>query len=266
MQIKTQLRPAINTDQSLPLHARLSVAPLSKRKPSADEQFLEQNAWANPQHPAHQHLLQLAQQQQAAPHLQLSSSLITPVPQRQIIDRSVLKGSASTIPDENSMLSSSAAATPLSIAQNQHRQQTGKGVIAEPYMSLNQTKSNLSIYSAPALAEDENSPTRRRVQDHGVLKKPSIAQEPPGESRQGTVPVSSSIFSAALQRQTAASRPGLFSEHLEMAASSTPSSAVKPNELQDNPHSSLPVSHLHHLQGSSSSITAGTGLGRFASR
>lgn len=265
MQIKIQLRPTVNNEQSLPLHAALSAVPPSRRKPSADEQFLEQNAWANPQHPAHQHLQQLAQQQQAAHQSQISNSLITPVTQRRTTDRSALKGSASTIPDENSVLSSSAAATPLSITQSQNRQPSGKGVITEPFPSLTHTKSNLFSYNALALAEGDRSPTdtRRRVQDHEVLGRPPVAQEP-GVVQQGTAPASRSIFSAVLNKQSAASHPGLFTEHLGLNPSPSPSSAVKSNEVPDNPHSSPPVSHLQHLQGSS--ITAGTGLGRFASR
>lgn len=265
MQIKTQLRPAVNNEQSLPLHAALSAVPPSRRKPSADEQFLEQNAWANPLHPAHQHLQELAQQQQAAHQSHISNSLITPVTQRRTIDRSGLKGSASTIPDENSVLSSSAAATPVSITQSQNRQPSGKGVITEPFPSLTHTKSNLSSHNALALAEGDRSPTdtRRRVQDHGVLERPLVAQGLPGLVQQGTAPASRSIFSAVLNKQSAASHPGLFTEQLGLNPSTSPSSAVKSNEVPDNPHSSPPVSHLQHLQGS---ITAGTGLGRFASR
>lgn len=266
MQIKPQFRSAVHSDQSLSLHAALSAGPLPRRKPSADEQFLEQNAWANPQHPAHQHLQQLAQQQQASRQSHLSSSLITPVTQRRIIDRSSLKGSASTIPDENSVLSSSAAATPLNM-EPQNRQPPGKGVIMEPYPLLSHTQPNLSSYSALAVAEDDGSPTetRRRVQNHGVPERAAVSQESPGGSQQATVPVPSSIFSAALNKQNAALRPGLFSEHLGIRASSSPSSAVKSNEVPDNPLSSPPGSHLQHLQ-SSSSITAGTGLGRFTAR
>jgi hypothetical protein len=181
----------------------------------------------------------------------------------RVVDHSAFKGSASTIPDENSVLSSSAAATPLNM-EPKNRQQPGKGVITDPYMSLSHTKSNLSSYSAPAVAEGDGSPTdtRRRVQDHGILERAAVTQEPPGVLQQVTVPVSTSIFSAALNKQTPSSRPGLFSEHLGIRASSNPSSAVKSNEIPDNPHSSPSVSHLQHLQ--SSSITAGTGLGRLA--
>lgn len=265
MQIKPQLRSTVHNDQSLPLHTALSAGPPPRRKPSADEQFLEQNAWANPQHPAHQHLQQFTQQQQAAHPSHLSSSLITPIAQARIIDRSTLKGSASTIPDENSVLSSSAAATPLTIEQHMNRQPPGKGVNTEPSILFSQTKSNLSSYGPPAVPEGDGSPTdtRRRLPDHGVLERPPAAQEAPGVLHQVAVPTSTSIFSAALNKQTAASRPGLFSEHLGKPAPS-PSSAVKSNEIADNPHSSPPGSHLQHLQ--SSSIAAGTGLGRFSAR
>ena len=76
----------------------------SRQRSAADEHFLEQNPWANPQHPAHSHL-----QRQRSAMSRPESPLITPAPQKRVVDLTSLQGSTSTIPDGPS---SSMAATP----------------------------------------------------------------------------------------------------------------------------------------------------------
>lgn len=101
------LQITIQPPQAQPAVPRPSLpasSTFSRQRSAADEHFLEQNPWANPKHPAHS---QLQRQRSAMPRPE--SPLITPVPQRRVVDLSGLQGSASTIPDGPS---SSMAATP----------------------------------------------------------------------------------------------------------------------------------------------------------
>ena len=86
----------------------------ARNNPIAEEQFLEQTPWANPQHPAHQ-------QQQMHPafhrfsHQQRPRSpYSTPTAQQRNLEN-VNHGSASTIPDGFSAQGSSMAATPATV-------------------------------------------------------------------------------------------------------------------------------------------------------
>lgn len=75
----------------------------------ADEHFLEQNPWANPQHPSHHQQLQLHQQVSGLSRTATPSS--TPAAQRRVVDLTEPQGSASTIPDYPSGPNSAMAAT-----------------------------------------------------------------------------------------------------------------------------------------------------------
>ncbi|KAI9872610.1 MAG: hypothetical protein M1830_001418, partial [Pleopsidium flavum] len=256
MGIKPQFKSTIRNHHASQLHAAPSTASFSRTKPAAEEQFLEQNAWANPQHPVHQQLQQLAQRQ-ISHQSQAGSSLTTPAAQRRIVDLSAPKGSASTIADESSAPSSSAAATPIGTAQGQNRLQADRRVVTDPDLPFTQARVASPTYGAVALSEGEISPidTRKRCQGDGLQEHPSATHEPPGAFHQNAVPVSSSIFSSTLSTQTAASRPGTFNEHLSMASSSRPSSAAKAEEMLGNPRTPPTVSLLQPPQGSV--ITAG---------
>jgi len=243
----------------------LPTASFSRTKPAAEEQFLEQNAWANPQHPVHQQLQQLAQRQ-ASQQSQIGSSLTTPAAQRRIVDLNAPKGSASTIADESSAPTSSAAPTPIGIAQSQNRQQSDKRAVTDPDLPFTQAEAASSTHGAIALSKGERSPTdtTKRCQDDSLLERSLATDEPPGVLHQNTVPVSSSIFSSVPSNRTAASRPGTYNEHLGVASSSSPASAAKTAEVPENPCTPPTMSHLQHLQGSV--ITAGAGIGRFGAR
>ena len=83
------------------------------RKSTADERFLEQNPWANPQHPAHSHL-----QRQRSAVSRPDSPLVTPAPQKRVVDLTAPQGSASTIADPLSGQNSSIAPTPATGEEN----------------------------------------------------------------------------------------------------------------------------------------------------
>lgn len=89
---------------------------IPRQKYGADEHFLEQNPWANPQHPSHHQQLQLRRQVSGLSRTATPSS--TPAAQRRIVDLTEPQGSASTIPDHPSGPNSSMAATPGTEAAN----------------------------------------------------------------------------------------------------------------------------------------------------
>ena len=83
------------------------------RKLTADERFLEQNPWANAQHPAHGHL-----QRQRSAVSRPDSPLVTPAPQKRVVDLTAPQGSASTIAEPLSGQNSSIAPTPATGEEN----------------------------------------------------------------------------------------------------------------------------------------------------
>lgn len=79
-------------------------------RPAAEEQFLEQTPWANPQHPLSQHLQRISRQASEKSRVQE-----TPAVQRTV-ESAVLPNSASTIPEPNdSAAASSAFNTPYGV-------------------------------------------------------------------------------------------------------------------------------------------------------
>ncbi|KAL2854295.1 Sds3-like-domain-containing protein [Aspergillus pseudoustus] len=79
-------------------HSTIQRAPVSNYQPSAEEAFLEQTPWANPQHPIHQH------QHLSHPSRQVHSraTFATPAGQMRMVDVNVPNGSASTIAENSS--------------------------------------------------------------------------------------------------------------------------------------------------------------------
>ena len=80
-----------------------------RQRSGADEHFLEQNPWANPLHPSHQHRQHLHRQVSGLSRTATPSS--TPVA-RPPVDLPEPQGSASTIADQPSGRNSSMVATP----------------------------------------------------------------------------------------------------------------------------------------------------------
>ena len=81
-----------------PFRANSLVSMLARSKPAAEEQFLEQTPWANPQHPAHQQNPAAANRrtlQSSRPH---SPHATLQAPRRSVAGL----GSASTIADQHS--------------------------------------------------------------------------------------------------------------------------------------------------------------------
>lgn len=87
-----------------------TTSSFSRQRIGADEHFLEQNPWANPQHPSHHQQRQLHRQVSGLSRAVTPS--LTPVAQRRIVDLTEPQGSASTIAEHTPGQSSSMTATP----------------------------------------------------------------------------------------------------------------------------------------------------------
>ena len=97
---------------------------------AAEEAFLEQTPWANPQHPIHQQQAQHQFSQQHRPQGRAFeppqiSSFATPAAQKRVVDINAPNGSASTIPENVSAANSSANNTPYGIEQEPRHQNHG---------------------------------------------------------------------------------------------------------------------------------------------
>lgn len=108
---------------------------------AAEEAFLEQTPWANPQHPIHQQQAQHQYPQQQQPPQQQpqpqhrpqnrafepsqASSFATPATQKRVVDVNAPNGSASTIPENVSAANSSANNTPYGTEQEPRHQAQG---------------------------------------------------------------------------------------------------------------------------------------------
>lgn len=89
-------------------------------RPAAEEQFLEQTPWANPQHPVHQQTLQRIKRDMSENPRTSSASFTTPAAQKRVVDLSAPNGSASTIPEHPSAAASSVLGTPQDVEKEHH--------------------------------------------------------------------------------------------------------------------------------------------------
>ena len=100
---------------------------------AAEEAFLEQTPWANPQHPIHQQQQQQPQHHYSQQHRPQgrafegpqASSFVTPAGQKRVVDVNAPNGSASTIPENMSTANSSANNTPYGTEQEPRHQTHG---------------------------------------------------------------------------------------------------------------------------------------------
>ncbi|KAI2791497.1 hypothetical protein POX_c04358 [Penicillium oxalicum] len=118
MGISVETRVAIpRHSHSLAMPPRNAVSAMSSNafRTAAEEAFLEQTPWANPQHPIHQ---QQPQHIYSQHHRAPVSSFATPAAQKRVVDINAPNGSASTIPENMSAANSSANNTPYGIEQD----------------------------------------------------------------------------------------------------------------------------------------------------
>lgn len=105
-----------------PARGAMSSMSSNMFRTAAEEAFLEQTPWANPQHPIHQQQPQHQYSQQHRPQArayetQQTSSFTTPAAQKRVVDVNAPNGSASTIPENMSAANSSANNTPYGTEQ-----------------------------------------------------------------------------------------------------------------------------------------------------
>ncbi|OJD29262.1 transcriptional regulatory protein dep1 [Diplodia corticola] len=160
---------------------------------AAEEQFFEQNAWANPQHPAHTHNnYQAPGSQQRA----VGNPFATPAAQRDRLDLQVPNGSASTI-DMQSNPPSGTAREPTSAAQRD----AYESPIVQIKQAVNRTQGNRappvdtpvrpgSHPSREAANQADSShhraATARDIYDNpGLMSHLSFPQGPPGSGGGG---------------------------------------------------------------------------------
>jgi hypothetical protein len=195
-------------------------------RPAAEEQFLEQTPWANPQHPVHQyhgHANRPASVQSRRPQVPVS----TPVGPKAHIDSSAGAGSASTIPEKSSAPASSALNTPYGtdairpladgratedtpdVPQDSANQPVGQDTRSESASPSEARKSTL-LNSNPnntRIGNDarEGSPQTSRMALFSSPTRPSIPRAEYEPRRQTASP----LFSQHVRETGLAARPGL---------------------------------------------------------
>lgn len=117
------MAPRQSSSSSLQPRSAMSAMPTNMFRTAAEEAFLEQTPWANPQHPIHQQQAQHQYPQSHRPQGRAfeppnSSSFATPAAQKRVVDVNAPNGSASTIPENASAANSSANNTPYGIEQD----------------------------------------------------------------------------------------------------------------------------------------------------
>ncbi|KAA8642232.1 hypothetical protein EYZ11_009010 [Aspergillus tanneri] len=125
--------PAVRHSTNLPPRGTMSVMPSNAFRTAAEEAFLEQTPWANPQHPIHHHQLQQQQHQQQMPQRPQSRvfensrapAYTTPAAQKRVVDINAPNGSASTIAENLSAANSSTNNTPYGTEQEPPHQTQG---------------------------------------------------------------------------------------------------------------------------------------------
>jgi len=178
----------------------MSVMASNTFRTAAEEAFLEQTPWANPQHPIHQQqqsqhnqYLQQHRPQGRAFESAQPSSFVTPAAQKRVVDVNAPNGSASTIPENVSAANSSANNTPYGTEQEMRQ---GQGPFRNPVYDIEHRSGFRSQSSSPL--------DLRKAQPH-----PTILDRSPPES-------SHPVFSPP------AARLGLFQPSVPLKSDASP--------------------------------------------
>lgn len=139
---------------------------------AAEEAFLEQTPWANPQHPIHHQQSHHHYSQQHRPQGQTfdvsHASFATPAAQKQVVDVNAPNGSASTIAENISAANSSANNTPYGVEQETRYQALGP--------SRNLGSLGYDADRKPGLRSESSSPLDVRKPQahfsHGIGRSP----------------------------------------------------------------------------------------------
>ena len=104
--------------QPPPVRVNSSMSNVSKPRPDAEVDFLQQTPWANPQHPVHHQPLNIAHRQ-ISHHSRPQSPFVTPTAHRRTIDTSQSVVPPFTVSDLTSVHESAVVPTPSSMDPSQ---------------------------------------------------------------------------------------------------------------------------------------------------
>ncbi|KAJ6145265.1 hypothetical protein N7470_009160 [Penicillium chermesinum] len=192
MGIAVETRKSVpQASSALPPRGAMSSMSSNMFRTDAEEAFLEQTPWANPQHPIHQQQPQHQYSQQHRPqaraHESQQAPFTTPAAQKRVVDVNAPNGSASTIPENMSAANSSANNTPYGTEQEprSHHQ----GPFRNPEFDVEHKPAFRSQSSSPLdVRKPIPNPSRnveRRSPNHDAPPRTSMFSPPPPPVRQG---------------------------------------------------------------------------------
>ncbi|KAJ5563654.1 hypothetical protein N7535_008818 [Penicillium sp. DV-2018c] len=201
--------PTPQHSSAVPPRPIISTMSSNSFRTAAEEAFLEQTPWANPQHPIHQrqqHHHQPPQQHRPQDrtfeHPQ-PSSYTTPAAQKRMVDIHAPNGSASTIPENASAANSSANNTPYGMEQDP-RHQT-QGPFRNPDYDADHRKSGFRSLSSSPLDVRKSQPHLPHALEH----RSTVTDAPSHNHVFSPPPARHGLFqpSSALQREPSPSIP-----------------------------------------------------------
>jgi hypothetical protein len=221
-------------------------------RPAAEEQFLEQNPWANPQHPVHQqkHIGRLSRQ--VSDQTQIADANITPATQKSSVDTNRPLGSTSTIPEQLSAQASSAFATPYSNdggLQHQSFELTMSGNDQQPPAGFGKARQPQGERRPQSLSPTE---TRR----HSL-----VAHDGGAKKAKSTGPAMTGVQGAA-SHQYRPSRIALFSTAAR--SDSMPRNGAPNDDIGARHATSSPITLHQHAR--ENNLASAAGLSRIGAR
>lgn len=217
-------------------------------RPAAEEQFLEQNPWANPQHPIHQqHLGRLSRQ--VSDPTRAADMTATPVNQRSTVDLNRPGDSASTIPEQPSGPASSALATP-----------SGHPESLPPPVDLTATDAILQYPSTV----DKSQPQKERLQSVSPTetRKHNLAVYDPGPKKSTPRGMTATNGEDGLSQPFRPSRMALFGP--TGRGSSLPHNGPSAGDMEAHNATSSPL--ILHQHAREAKLTPAAGLSRIGAR
>ena len=219
-------------------------------RPAAEEQFLEQNPWANPQHPVHQQQHTGRLSRHVSDQTQIADAIITPAAQKSLVDLDRPAGSASTIPEHLSAQASSASAKPYDHDGRVQQQPT-------------EFRATAADQHSPAADEKPQQP-RHRLQSLSPIE----ARKHNAGAYDATPSKPNSIGGAATGSGGAASQPCKPSRIALFSTPSRPESLAhngpSNNEMGAHHPTSSPITLHQHAR--ENNLTSTTGLSRIGAR
>ena len=129
---------------------------------AAEEQFLEKNAWANPQHPTHR--LNLTAQNTSGSSV--NDTFLTPAPQQRTTDTGAM-GSASTILEHPSAPPSSNLNTPHDVGMGQTKVNVPNGILNQRVDSASEeSQQDVMMQKQESTQDTASSPLAARAGIH----------------------------------------------------------------------------------------------------